>query len=151
MPSTRRKILAASLGLLAGCSQTSPETESPTKTPDQTSTKSPDHTLPDLRLATTQSHPVFTRVAWVPPDSPEPTLDLTIEIQPDQVIYWDNVPTFTGSLERDSPGVISVTATSESGEKMEKEEEWYGDTSTDNHGAYILIEPEEIRVTTVVQ
>ena len=150
MTSNRRTILAATVGVLAGCTglesgstPTEPSdtwTPEPTDTRESTSTPPDEYRLADLWIGNGAEEARTPTVQFVPDSGSEETLAVSVLVPPDEGVIWENIPAL------DAEGRVTASVETGDGETFEDELDWHGDTIEDNRGIEISFDEEELTI-----
>jgi len=150
MRPNRRTLLAATAGLLAGCTglesgstPTEPSdtwTPRPTDTGESTSTPPEGYRLRDLFIYNRGEETRTLSVRVVPDSGSEATLKLSLQVPVEERVIWENIPAL------DAEGRVTASVETGDGETLEDELDWHGDTADDNRGVYIGFDEAELEV-----
>jgi hypothetical protein len=150
MTPNRRTLLAATAGLLAGCTglesgstPTEPSdtwTPEPTDTGESTPTPSEEWRLADLRIGNRGEEARTPTVRFVPDSGSEATLAVSVLVPSDEGVLWENIPAL------DEEGQVMASVETGDGETLEDELDWHGDTIEDNRGIEVSFDDEELAV-----
>jgi len=146
----RRTLLAATAGLLAGCTglesgstPTEPSdtwTPKPTDTEEATSTPPEKWRLADLIIGNRGEEARTPTVRFVPDAGSEATLAMSVLVPSDEGVLWENIPALNAE------GQVTASVETGDGETFEDELDWHGDTIDDNRGIEISFDDEELAV-----
>ena len=146
----RRTLLAATVGVLAGCTglesgstPTEPSdtwTPKPTDTEEATSTPPEKWRLADLIIGNRGEEARTPTVRFVPDAGSEATLAVSVLVPSDEGVSWENIPAL------DEEGQVTASVEPGDGETLEDELDWHGDTVDDNRGLSISFDEEELAV-----
>ena len=154
MTPNRRTLLAATAGLLAGCTglesgstPTEPSdtwTPKPTDTGESTSTPPEEWRLVDLRIGNGSEEARTPTVRFVPDSGSEATLEVSVLVPPDDGVFWKNIPAL------DAEGQVTASVETGDGGTLEDELDWQGDADDDSRGIVVRFDEEELTVRQLV-